>query len=112
MARRESPIEDAQVIQEIRKKVGPHIQLRADANKKWSFNEAIQFGSNVKDCGLEYIEEPVNNENDIIKFCEESGLPVALDETIDILPENPLQMLARFTHEKIVAVVSNVINDK
>ncbi|KAL4586503.1 hypothetical protein LXL04_011139 [Taraxacum kok-saghyz] len=105
VARRESPIEDAHVIQEIRKKVGYHIQLRADANKKWSFNEAIQFSSNVKDCGLEYVEEPVNNENDIIRFCEESGLPVALDETIDNLPENPLQILARFTHEKIVAVV-------
>lgn len=105
VARRENPIEDAEIIKEIRKKVGYHIQLRADANKKWSFDEAIQFGCNVKECGLQYIEEPVKNEDDIIKFCEETGLPVALDETIDNLQENPLGILARFTHDKIVAVV-------
>ncbi|KAL7603912.1 hypothetical protein Lser_V15G15247 [Lactuca serriola] len=105
VARRAHPIEDAQVIQEIRKKIGFHIQLRVDANKKWSFNDALQFGSNVKECELQYIEEPVNDEDDIIKFCEESGIPVALDETIDNLQENPLQALSRFTHDKIVAVV-------
>jgi isochorismate synthase / 2-succinyl-5-enolpyruvyl-6-hydroxy-3-cyclohexene-1-carboxylate synthase / 2-succinyl-6-hydroxy-2,4-cyclohexadiene-1-carboxylate synthase / o-succinylbenzoate synthase len=27
----------------------------------------------------------VNSANDLIKFCEKSGLPVALDETIDKL---------------------------
>nr|XP_043623438.1 protein PHYLLO, chloroplastic [Erigeron canadensis] len=105
VARRANPIEDALVIQEIRKKVGFHIQLRADANRKWSFDEALQFGRNVKDSALQYIEEPVNDEDDIIKFCEESGLPVALDETIDNLQENPLQILARFSHHRIVAVV-------
>lgn len=56
---------------------------------------------------LAKFQEPVNDEEDILKFCEESGLPVALDETIDNLQENPLQMLARFTHNGIVAVVSN-----
>ncbi|GJV13733.1 hypothetical protein Tco_1355274 [Tanacetum coccineum] len=42
-------------------------------------------------------QEPVNDEDDMIKFCEESGVPVALDETDDNLQENPLQTLARFT---------------
>lgn len=56
MARRANPIEDAAVIQAIRKKVGFHIQLRADANRKWSLDQALQFGSNVEDCKLQYIE--------------------------------------------------------
>ncbi|XP_024988553.1 protein PHYLLO, chloroplastic [Cynara cardunculus var. scolymus] len=105
VARRANPVEDAAVVQEIRKKVGFHIQLRVDANRKWSFDEALRFGSHVKDCALQYIEEPVNDEDDIIKFCEESGLPVALDETIDNLQENPLEILARFSHNGVVAVV-------
>ncbi|KAM0047794.1 putative 2-succinyl-5-enolpyruvyl-6-hydroxy-3-cyclohexene-1-carboxylic-acid synthase [Helianthus debilis subsp. tardiflorus] len=105
VARRSNPVEDAMVVQEIRKKIGFQVQLRADANRKWSFDQALQFGSNVKDCALQYIEEPVNDEDDIIKFCEESGLPVALDETIDKLRENPLKTLARFKHSGIVAVV-------
>ncbi|KAI3744252.1 hypothetical protein L1987_57329 [Smallanthus sonchifolius] len=105
VARRANPIEDAIVIQEIRRKIGFQVQLRADANRKWSFDQALLFGYNVIDCALQYIEEPVNDEDDIIKFCEESGLPVALDETIDNLQENPLKMLARFKHNGIVAVV-------
>lgn len=56
MARRANPIDDAAVIQEIRKKVGFHIHLRADANRKWSFDQALIFGSNVKDSALQYIE--------------------------------------------------------
>ncbi|KDP31426.1 hypothetical protein JCGZ_11802 [Jatropha curcas] len=105
VARRADPIQDAAVIQEVRKKVGQQIQLRVDANRKWSYEEAIQFSSLVKDCDLQYIEEPVQDEDDIVKYCEESGLPVALDETIDKFCENPLGMLVKYAHSGIVAVV-------
>ncbi|GMP83009.1 hypothetical protein CsSME_00037095 [Camellia sinensis var. sinensis] len=105
VARRPDPIEDAMVIQEVRKKVGHQINLRADANRKWTYEEAVLFGSSVMNCGLQYIEEPVQDEEDIIKFCEETGLPVALDETIENIQENPLEMLAKFTHSGVVAVV-------
>ncbi|XP_050909618.1 protein PHYLLO, chloroplastic-like [Lathyrus oleraceus] len=44
-------------------------------------------------------------EDDILKFCEESGLPVAQDETVDKIQENPLKKLLKFTHPGIVAVV-------
>ncbi|GKD14957.1 hypothetical protein Tco_1199364, partial [Tanacetum coccineum] len=55
-------------------------------------------------CQLGKYQEPMNDEDDMIKFCEESGIPVALDETDDNLQENPLQTLARFTHNEIVVV--------
>lgn len=51
-------------------------------------------------------QEPVHIEGDIIKFCEESGLPVALDETIDSIREHPLHTLVKYTHPGIVAIVS------
>ncbi|CAK9183146.1 unnamed protein product, partial [Ilex paraguariensis] len=105
VARRADPIEDAAVIQEVRKKVGHQIELRADANRKWTYDEAIRFGFAVKNCDLQYIEEPVSDEDDIIKFCEETGLPVALDETLDNIADNHLEVLAKFTHSRIVAVV-------
>ncbi|KAI7998104.1 hypothetical protein LOK49_LG10G00524 [Camellia lanceoleosa] len=95
-ARRPDPIEDAMVIQEVRKKVGHQINLCADANRKWAYEEAVLFGSSVMNCGLQYIEEPVQDEEDIIKSCEETGLPVALDETIENIQENSLEMLAKF----------------
>ncbi|XP_048134973.1 protein PHYLLO, chloroplastic isoform X3 [Rhodamnia argentea] len=105
VARQADPIQDAIIIQEVRKKVGYKIQLRADANRKWTYEEAIRFSSSVKNCDLQYIEEPVRDERDIVKFCEESGLSVALDETIDHCRQDPLKMLADYVHPGIVAVV-------
>ncbi|KAM1722316.1 hypothetical protein ACFX11_021052 [Malus domestica] len=105
VARQGSPLHDAAVIQAVRKKVGYQIEVRADANRNWTYKEAIQFGSLVKDCDLQYIEEPVQNEGDIVKFCEESGLLVALDETIDSIREHPLDKLMKYTHPGIVAIV-------
>ncbi|KAH9707759.1 protein PHYLLO [Citrus sinensis] len=105
VARRADPIKDAEVIQEVRKKVGHRIELRVDANRNWTYQEALEFGFLVKDCDLQYIEEPVQNEEDIIKYCEESGLPVALDETIDKFQKDPLNMLEKYAHPGIVAIV-------
>ncbi|KAF9593768.1 hypothetical protein IFM89_025393 [Coptis chinensis] len=105
VGRRPYPSEDAAVIQEIRKKVGYRVKLRADANRSWTYEQAIQFGFSVQLCDLQYIEEPVNSEDDIIKFCEETGLRVALDETIDNIQGDPLSRLARFMHPGIVALV-------
>ena len=133
VARWGNPTHSALVIQEVRKKVGFHIDIRADANRRWTYEEAMEFSSFVKDCGLQYIEvdysfinnydyplfvyaclvwyhaifldlltksllqEPVQDEDEILKFCEESGLPVALDETIDGIHENHLEKLAKFS---------------
>ncbi|KAI8539299.1 hypothetical protein RHMOL_Rhmol09G0170900 [Rhododendron molle] len=105
VARRQDPIEDARVIQEVRKRVGPQINLRADANQKWTYDEAVRFSSSVMNCNLQYIEEPVQDEEEIIKFCEQTGLPVALDETIGNIRDNTLERLAKFTHPGVAAVV-------
>ncbi|CAN8236071.1 unnamed protein product [Cochlearia groenlandica] len=105
VARRLNSIQDAVVLQEVRRVVGDQIELRVDANCRWTFEEAIQFGLLVKSCNLQYIEEPVQNKDDLIRFHEESGLPVALDETLDDFKECPLRMLMKYTHPGVVAVV-------
>lgn len=56
------------------------------------------------------LQEPVQYENDIIRFCEESGLPVALDETLDSCREDPLEKLADYTYPGIVALVSFAVS--
>ncbi|KAK4479847.1 hypothetical protein RD792_015390 [Penstemon davidsonii] len=105
VARRGDPDEDIAVIKEVRKKVGQDIVLRVDANRKWTYDESTKFAFSVKDCCLQYIEEPVKNENDIVRFCEETGLPVALDETINSITENPLKILQKYNHKGVAAVV-------
>ncbi|CAA7053570.1 unnamed protein product [Microthlaspi erraticum] len=105
VARRVSSVQDALVLQEVRRVVGNQIELRADANRRWTFEEAVKFGLLVKNCNLQYIEEPVQNKDDLIRFHEETGLPVALDETLDDFEECPLRMLSKYTHPGVVAVV-------
>ncbi|XP_052198857.1 protein PHYLLO, chloroplastic isoform X2 [Diospyros lotus] len=105
VGRRSDPMEDAIVLQEVRRKIGPHINIRVDANRKWTYKKAVQFASAVMNCKLQYIEEPVCDEDDMIKFCEETGLHIALDETLVDSLENPLEMLSKFTHSGVVAVV-------
>lgn len=56
MARKEDPDEDIAAIQEVRKKVGKHIVLRVDANRKWTYDAAVKFAHGVKECCLQYIE--------------------------------------------------------
>lgn len=56
------------------------------------------------------LQEPVQDTNDIIKFCEETELPVALDETIDECHKDPLKLLAEYSHPGIVAAVSNQVS--
>lgn len=49
-------VQDAVVLQEVRRAVGDNIELRADANCRWTFEEAVKFGLLVKSCNLKYIE--------------------------------------------------------
>ncbi|XP_025816542.1 protein PHYLLO, chloroplastic isoform X5 [Panicum hallii] len=105
VGRRESPIEDAAVLHKIREVVGYKINIRVDANQKWTYEQAVEFGSRAKSLQLEYIEEPVSSLNDLIKFCGKSGLPVALDETIDNLKGDVIPKLHQFVHPGIVALV-------
>jgi len=105
VGRRESPIEDAAVLHKIREVVGYKINIRVDANQKWTYEQAVEFGYRAKSLRLEYIEEPVSSVNDLIKFCDKSGLPVALDETIDNLKGDVIPKLHQFVHPGIVALV-------
>lgn len=52
-----------------------------------------------------YCQEPVQKPEDIIRFCEESGLPVAMDETIDDSRAD-LSKLSAYEHHGVVAAVS------
>lgn len=53
VGRRGSPKEDAEAVLRVRDAVGPAVALRADANRRWTLEEALQFGHAVKGAGLE-----------------------------------------------------------
>lgn len=51
--------EDVERVKAIRDAVGTGISLRADANQGWDVPTALKFIRGVKDCGLEFIEQPL-----------------------------------------------------
>lgn len=73
--------------------------------KYWTLNKHI----NMKWVNLMFFvwfQEPIKAEENIIKFCEESGLPVALDETLDAIKGDFVNHLQKYAHPGIAAIVS------
>ncbi|KAJ7550965.1 hypothetical protein O6H91_07G126900 [Diphasiastrum complanatum] len=105
VARRVSPREDAAVLLAIRKKVGNSVVLRADANRGWTFSQAMEFSNALQTCNLQFIEEPLQAPDDIRLFCRESRLPVAWDETIDDHAGDFDGFLSKYACSGVVALV-------
>ena len=55
---------DAARVQEARAAGGPAFVLAADANQKWTRDEAVRFARMVEDAGLVWLEEPCRWDND------------------------------------------------
>ncbi len=63
--------------------------LRLDANQAWSLDEAITFANGIAACKIEYIEEPCHDATSSRGFANRTGLPVALDESLqNMAPES------------------------
>ena len=76
VARRPDPAADAAVLAAVRAAVGPHVGLRADANRGWAGLEAAAaFGAAAAAAGvgLEYVEEPTADPRDMAAFYRATG---------------------------------------
>ncbi|MEM1044190.1 MAG: o-succinylbenzoate synthase [Bacteroidota bacterium] len=60
----------------------PSVALRLDANQAWVMDEAVRFAEGIADCPLDYIEEPLADPADLPVLWHDTGLPVALDESL------------------------------
>lgn len=74
--------EDIALVREVRKILSANVSLRLDANRAWSLDTAITFGKAVANCTIEYIEEPLADNSLLQQFYAETGLSLALDETL------------------------------
>ncbi|BBL80185.1 o-succinylbenzoate synthase [Rubrobacter xylanophilus] len=97
---RADPEEEAALVGELSALLGG-VQLRLDANRAWSFGEALRFCRAVRGVPIEYLEEPLFEAGDLPLLAEETGVPLALDETLrEIEPED----LARCRHVRAVVL--------
>ena len=68
----------------MRAAVGPAVELRCDANRAWDLAAAAAFGLAAAPARLQYVEEPVADPAaDLAAFHSATGLPTALDESVD-----------------------------
>lgn len=66
---RERPMDDAEMVRQVRETVGPDVHLRADANQGYDVPTAIRVIQAMEDADLESIEQPVH-QNDLDGMAE------------------------------------------
>ena len=79
--------DDLNLIKEIRNKFRETINIRLDANGNWMFKEAKKHLEQFSPFNIQYIEEPCNNLNDLIKLAEISPIPIATDESVHTIDD-------------------------
>ncbi|MCB0282815.1 MAG: o-succinylbenzoate synthase [Calditrichaeota bacterium] len=74
--------DEINLINSLHKKCGEDIKIRLDANRNWSFKQAVFFAKSVQKSCIEYIEEPLENPAMCPQFFAETGLNYAFDESL------------------------------
>ncbi len=74
--------EDVDLTGAVRSVIGDGMELRLDANRSWSLEQAVAFGRAVGDTNIEYLEEPLRDPAHLADFFDATGIPVALDESL------------------------------
>lgn len=81
--------EDLRRVREVAALLGPEMQLRLDANRAWTYDQACTFAESVSDCAIAYVEEPLRDAALLPQLVAETALPVALDESlVELSPED------------------------
>ena len=79
---RQTVQEDIERVRSARKILTEGISLRLDANRAWEWEEALVFAHAVKDCRIEYCEEPLRDFQRLEELHQQTEIPLALDETL------------------------------
>ena len=79
-------LQDIERVRLARKILGDEIPLRLDANQAWEWEDAVKFAEAVQDFNIEYCEEPLLDSNKLEQLHLQTGMPLALDETLWYAP--------------------------
>ncbi len=92
----------------------PDLKFRIDANRSWTFDEALKHLKIFHLPSVEYCEEPLlsGNRNEYLKLKELSPVPLALDESVRNIHQ--LRQAIKYNQSEIViikpAVFGNILN--
>lgn len=78
------------LVHALRAVAGPTLSLRLDANRAWSIGQAITFMDGIRDLGVEYVEEPLDDPEELQTLASRCSVPIALDETVSEIASEDL----------------------
>ena len=84
---RQSVDEDLRILGAIRGRL-PDVELRLDANRAWSFEQATAFCTQAVGHRIAYIEEPLADPAALSRLHHATGVPLAIDESL--LEDRPI----------------------
>lgn len=73
---------DAPTVRAVRDALPAGVALRLDANRAWTPDEARRFADAVAGLAIAFVEEPLADPDGLEALARETGLPVALDESL------------------------------
>ncbi len=79
---RASVDEDVETVRAVRQSLPSSVALRLDANRAWSWSQAIAFAEGVDGLDLDYVEEPLAEPARLPELWHDTGMPVAVDESV------------------------------
>ena len=74
--------EDVAMVTAVRKALPDWVALRLDANRAWTWDEAVEFAEATSTLDLEYVEEPLAAAAKMPELWVDTRMPIALDETL------------------------------
>jgi len=87
-------VQDLPAVQLLRRIIGPHCDLRVDANAGWQADQAIAMMQQLHQFGVSSVEQPIpaGDFQELGRVQREGGLPVVADESLCTL-EDARQLL-------------------
>ncbi|SFC72374.1 L-alanine-DL-glutamate epimerase [Nocardioides terrae] len=81
------PAGDAARVRSVREAVGPGVVLRLDANQGWDAHQAVRILDEIRDLGVELVEQPVPRRDllglaHVRTHAREVGVPLLADESV------------------------------
>ena len=73
---------EIRLVRQVRDLLAADIRLRLDANQAWTFEEAEEFFKRVEGVDIEYVEEPLQDPDQLEKLFAKTGICYALDESL------------------------------
>ncbi|MBU0473649.1 MAG: o-succinylbenzoate synthase [Bacteroidetes bacterium] len=78
---------DVALVKTITQRIDDSIKIRLDINGNWNYEQAEFAVNNLPMDKIEFIEQPVNNINELVMLSDFSPIPIAVDESIENMSE-------------------------